>query len=98
MARWACLVSHNLKYGEASPQTYKTTQQWHEKRLEQGADPTNIIADTFASEMALEEIGASTSLLRSVVKHAQKIFSDKNNVQPYVLEKVKHNLFTPHKE
>ena len=77
---------------EASPTTYKATQQWYEKQLEGGIDPTQSIDEAFASEMALAETGISTSLPNSVVKNAQKLFSENNDVQPDVIEKAKSRI------
>ena len=83
---------------EASPKTFKTIQTWHKNNISNGNDPTLNISEAFSQEMAKEELGHSSSLPRSVVKHAQKIFSDKNDVQPCVIEKVKSNLVAPHKK
>ena len=77
---------------EASPKTFKTIQAWHKNNISNGNDQTLNISEAFSQEMAKEELGHSSSLPQSVVKHAQKIFSDKNNVQPCVIEKVKDRL------
>ncbi len=45
--------------------------------------------------MAQEELGYNSGLPKSVVKHAKKVFSEKNNVNPPTMEKVKTNLFKP---
>ncbi len=83
---------------EASPGTFKAIQTWHEKNIDNGSDPTLSISGAFAGAMAEEELGYDSGLPRNIVKRAQKVFSERNTVQLSVLEKVKHNLFTPHKE
>ena len=44
--------------------------------------------------MAEEELGHNSGLPREIVKQAKKIFSDKNDVESCVIEKVKNNLST----
>jgi len=76
---------------ETRPGTHKATQQWHDKRLRQGADPSHPIEEAFAAEMALEEAGVTTSLPRSVVKYARKAFSESSKIPHTVIAKVKRN-------
>ena len=80
---------------ETSPRTFEAIRRWYDSGNTAGADETQSIAERFAFTMAQEKTGRKTSLPRSVVKHAQRVFSEKNNVQPCVLEKVKSNLSTP---
>lgn len=80
---------------ESSPKTFRTIQVWHKGNIDNDSDPTLKISEAFSQAMAEEEFGYNSSLPRSVVKHAQKIFSDKNDVQPFVIEKVKRNLSAP---
>lgn len=80
---------------EANPKTFKTIQTWHKENIDNGSDPTLNISEAFSQAMAEEELGYDSSLPRSVVKYAQKVFSDKNNVRACTLEKVKRNLSAP---
>ena len=77
---------------EASPKTFKTIQTWHKNNISNGNDPTLNISEAFSQAMAEEELGHNSGLPKNVVKHAQKVFSDKNNIQSCVIEKVKSNL------
>lgn len=74
---------------EASPGTFKSIQTWHKKNT---VDPTLNISEAFSQEMAKEELGYGSSLPQRVVKHARKIFSDKNEVEAEVIGKVKGRL------
>ena len=76
---------------QARPAIYKSTQRWHNKRLNAEIDPTCTIEEAFAANMALEETGVQTSLPRSVVKYAKKVFSDKSSVDRSVVREVKAN-------
>jgi len=42
--------------------------------------------------MAKEEIGVKSNLPRNIVKHSQKLFSNKNDIKSGVIEKVKRRL------
>lgn len=85
---------YHIVYGiirQANPTIYRSTQQWHNKQLKNGADPTCTTEEAFASEMASEEMGVHTSLPRNVVEYAKKVFSDKSSVDDSVIEEVKAN-------
>jgi hypothetical protein len=77
---------------ETSPRTFRAIQAWHKKNIDNGSDPTLNISEAFSQAMAEEELGYNSSLPQSVVKHAQKVFSDESNVEPSTMEKVKSNL------
>jgi hypothetical protein len=49
------------------------------------------ISEAFSQAMAEEESGHKSSLPRTVVKQAQKIFSENSRISPEVLEKVKRS-------
>jgi hypothetical protein len=70
-------------------------QRWYEHQLQNGDDPTFSAADMFSTKMALEESGITTSLPRTLVKHAQRIFSPASTVPASVMEEVKANWFLP---
>ena len=76
---------------EASPIAFEAIRHWYDSGNTAGADETQPIGERFAFTMAQEETGRKTSLPRSVVKHAQNIFSDKCKVDPSIMEKVKNN-------
>jgi hypothetical protein len=85
---------YHLVFGimrQARPAIYKSTQRWHNKRLNGEIDPTCTIEEAFAANMALEETGVQTSLPRSVVKYAKRVFSDKSSVDHSVVKEVKAN-------
>jgi len=77
------------------PQALRAIQRWYEHQLQNGADPTFSVADMFSTKMALEESGIATSLPRSLVKHAQRVFSPTSTVRASVMEKVKANWSMP---
>jgi hypothetical protein len=76
---------------EASPSTFRAIQTWHRKNIDNGGDSTLDISEAFSQAMAEEELGHDSGLPQSVVKSARKIFSEKNEVSPSIMEKVKAN-------
>ena len=77
------IISHS------EPQALRVIQRWYENQLRKGADTTFSMPDMFATKMALEESGIATSLPRSLVKEAQRMFSPTIAVPASVMEKVK---------
>ncbi len=76
-------------------QALDAIQRWYEHQLQNGDDPTFSVADMFSTKMALEESGIATSLPRSLVKHAQRVFSPTSTIPASVMEKVKANWSLP---
>jgi hypothetical protein len=76
-------------------QTLEAIQRWYERRLRNGADPTFSMPDMFATTMALEDCGIATSLPRSLVKHAQRMFSPAHRIPASVMEEVKTSWSLP---
>ena len=74
---------------EAQPTTHQATQRWHKNRLKKGMDPTVCLDEAFSKSMALEESGIATSLPRSLVNHAQRIFSPAHKMPASIMEDVK---------
>ncbi|MBN2641848.1 MAG: hypothetical protein JXR78_09355 [Victivallales bacterium] len=70
---------------ESQPKVLDSIQQWHKKRI----DPSLNISEAFSQAMAEEESGHESSLPRTVVKHAQKIFSENSRISAETMEKVK---------
>jgi len=77
---------------ESNPETFKSIEAWHKDNLNNGNDPTLPISEAFSQSMAKEELGFSSNLPEGVVKHARKLFSDKNDIEPCIIEKVKRRL------
>ncbi len=75
--------------GKSDKNIYDSTKRWYDRQLNNGADPSRTIEESFASNMALEENGTKTSLPRSVVRCAKKIFSDKASIDDTVIKEVK---------
>ncbi|MHC4538469.1 MAG: hypothetical protein ACYS74_01645 [Planctomycetota bacterium] len=73
----------------AQSTTYQATQRWHQSRLKKGMDPTVCLDEAFSKSMALEESGIATGLPRSLVKHAQRIFSPAHRIPETVIAEVK---------
>ena len=80
---------------KASPRTFKAIQKWYGKEAKAGADSTIPTGEAFAKAMAIEENDSPSNLPRSVIKYAQKVFSEKKIVHPSTLRNVKSNLSVP---
>jgi hypothetical protein len=80
---------------KAYPTMHRATQRWHKNHLKKGADPTVCLDEAFSKSMALEDSGIATSLPRTLVKRAQRMFSPSCKVPDSVMEKVKSNWFEP---
>ena len=76
---------------QSSPKALQTMQRWYKRRLRNSTDPTFSMPDMFASTMALEDSGIETSLPRTLVKHAQRMFSPTHRIPASVMEEVKAN-------
>jgi len=77
------------------PQAFRAIQRWYAHQLRNGADPTFSMPDMFATMIALEESGVTTSLPRNLVKHTQNIFSPANRIPTSVMQKVKASWSLP---
>ncbi len=75
---------------QEKPKTFAEIHKWHEKEIKSGIDPTLDLSERFSKAMAQEEMGYKQSLPRSVVKQAQKIFSENNTVSSGTLRNVKN--------
>ncbi|MCK5000002.1 MAG: hypothetical protein KAS23_10715, partial [Anaerohalosphaera sp.] len=83
---------YHVVYGiikESSPKTFGSIQTWHKKNIKNGSDPTLNTSEAFSQAMAEEEFGHKSGLPKSVVKNAQKVFSEKNKVSSSVMGKVR---------
>lgn len=77
---------------QASPDILGAVQSWHNETIADGSDSTLNISEAFSQVMAGEELGQSSSLPPCVVKYAKAIFSEKSNVGPCVINKVKDRM------
>jgi hypothetical protein len=73
-----------------SPRLFAAIRRWHRDQLVKGEDPTFSLADMFASMMALEETGVTTSLPSGVVRSARKLLCPTSHVPSSVMQ----NLIT----
>lgn len=76
---------------ESSPKTFGSIQRWHSRNVKHGSDPTLNMSEAFSQAMANEELGNKSGLPQSVVKNAQKVFSEKNKVTTEVMGKVRES-------
>ena len=76
---------------ESNPKTFSSIQAWHSRNMKHGSDPTLNMSEAFSQAMAEEELGNKSGLPKSVVKNAQKIFSEKNKVTIEVMGRVRES-------
>jgi hypothetical protein len=82
-----------LRHSES--QALQAIQRWYDRRLQNNADPTFSMPDVFATTMALEDSGITTSLPRTLVKRAQRMFSPTHRTSASVMEEVRANWSQP---
>jgi hypothetical protein len=71
-----------------SRRLFVAIRRWYRGQLIEGSDPTFLLADMFASTMALAQTGVRTSLPPSVVSAAQKLLCPTSRIPTSIMQKL----------